>query len=404
MSVSGVRVVVIGAGTAGLASAYYLQLANIPFVVLERSHEVGHTWNSLYPSLRLNTTKWYSHLPKMPMPWHDPIFPTAKQYHRYLNTFADRHHLRQHIHFGVMVRKLARTPNGSWCVQTDSATWEVDAVISATGRFDQPFTPTLPNQTDFTGRILHAHDYLGAEPFMGQRVMVVGNGPSGVDIAPEIGKQAHQPPVLLSMRTGITLSPRYPWGLPKHAWMILADYLPQRWGRALNAKIASIQFRNLERVGIRTPQAGKTSTAAGTRGDELIRAVKAGQVICVPGLRSFTPDGVILDDGSVHQVEAVIMATGYRPVLYRYLREPVTHTDSAGFPKRDQTAFIPRQDHPSDYPSNSGREVKDLAGLYLVGVFYQGKGALYNCNLEAQIAVDQIKARLQQLDARSPSS
>ena len=127
--------------------------------------------------------------------------------------------------------------------------------------------------------------------------------------------------------------------------------------------------------------------------------MKAGQVQCVAGLRAFTVDGVILDDGNVHPVDAVIMATGYRPVIHRYLREPIPATDSAAFPKRDQSAFVPRSDHPTDYPSNSGREVQGLSGLYLVGVFYQGKGALYNCNLEAQIAVDQIKERLQQRDA-----
>ena len=399
MSLSTVRVVVIGAGTAGLASAYYLQQADIPFVVLERSHEVGHTWNSLYPSLRLNTTKWYSHLPKMPMPWHYPIFPTAKQYHRYLNAFANRHHLREKIRFGVTVQEVTRTPDGRWHIQTDAFALTADAVISATGRFDQPFIPPIPDQAQFKGRILHAHDYQGAQPFLGQRVLVVGNGPSGIDIAPEIGRQPQQPPVLLSVRTGITLSPRYPWGLPKHAWMILAEHLPQRWGQALNATIANVQFRHLDRIGIRIPQEGKTSTAAGTRGDELIRAVKAGQVQCVAGLRAFTVDGVILDDGNVHPVDAVIMATGYRPVIHRYLREPIPATDSAAFPKRDQSAFVPRSDHPTDYPSNSGREVQGLSGLYLVGVFYQGKGALYNCNLEAQIAVDQIKERLQQRDA-----
>jgi putative flavoprotein involved in K+ transport len=94
-------VIVIGAGPAGLASAYYLKQAGIPFRVLERSAIIGHTWDNLYPSLRLNTSRWYSYLPGKKFPWHYPVFPTGKQYHRYLVDYADEMGLTPSIDLGV---------------------------------------------------------------------------------------------------------------------------------------------------------------------------------------------------------------------------------------------------------------------------------------------------------------
>jgi cation diffusion facilitator CzcD-associated flavoprotein CzcO len=255
-------------------------------------------------------------------------------------------------------------------------------VISATGRFGSPYIPPIPGIETFTGTLIHAHDYVDPNTFAGKRVMVVGNGPSGLDIAVELGKQnAPTHPVLLSMRTGVVLRPRYPLGLPKHLWMILAEHLPDKLGKPLEKWIERRQFRNLERYGIKTPKAGQTSAAASTRGPELIHAVRARQVRCVNGIAAITPDGATLDDGIAYELDAIILATGYRPVLYHYF-DYNGETDPYGFPVRDLSQ------HPN------GREVVGYPGLYLVGVFYQGKGALYNFNVEADIAVQQIQARL----------
>ena len=101
------QVIVIGAGPAGLSTAYYLKQAGIPFQVLERAANVGETWRNLYPSLRLNTTRWYSYLPGKKFPWHYPIFPTGQQYHQYLVDYAEEFDLTQHIQFGVTVERLS---------------------------------------------------------------------------------------------------------------------------------------------------------------------------------------------------------------------------------------------------------------------------------------------------------
>ncbi|NLX10954.1 MAG: NAD(P)/FAD-dependent oxidoreductase [Chloroflexi bacterium] len=376
-------VLVIGAGPAGLACAYYLEQANITYRVVDQADVVGSTWASLYPSLRLNTTRFYSHLPGRRFPLSYGIFPTGRQYHRYLVEYARAHNFN--IHLAVTVY-CARPERGGWWVETSEGAAWYPALISATGRFCSPYTPPIPGMRSFRGRLLHAHDYLGPEPFADQRVMVVGNGPSGVDIATELGAWA-DPPVLLAQRTGVVLRPRYPWGLPKHVWMMICDALPERLARPLDRKIADLKFEDLDALGIKTPQNETDSTAAGgTRGRELIEAVRAGRVRSVECPVRFHEDCVELADGSCAVVDAVIVATGYRPALFRYLDLGPVETNKDGWPLR--------VDEPPGDVSAGRRQVKGFPGLYLVGVFYQGKGAMYNFNTEAAAAVEEIQAHL----------
>lgn len=378
------QVLVIGAGPAGIASAFYLQRAGIPYRIVERASVVAATWADLYPSLRLNTVKWLSHLPEQPMPRHYWIFPTGKQYHRYIERYVQAHKFP--IEYGVSVERVAQEGDG-WRVTlcdtngTHSAWFR--CVILATGRYGNPYTPDIPSLAQFSGRVIHAHDYRDPAAFARKRVLVIGSGPSGLDIAPELGGVA-QTPVLLAIRTGLILRPRYPLGLPKGAWLALAARLPKRWGDRLMAWIGTRRVRGQEKVGIPAPPPGKISSAAMARGSELLHAVKAGKVRVVGAPQSFTPSGVVLADGEQCALDAVILATGYRPALYGYVDHPLT----AG---KD---YWPLRDPAKDSNDVTNREVQHAPGLYLVGVFYQGMGALWNCNAEAREAVRQIAARL----------
>lgn len=395
MSSTAPDVIVIGAGPAGIASAYQLERAGLDYLVLDRAEIVGSTWASLYPSLKLNTSRFYSHMVDEPFPWRYGLFPTGQQYHAYLTAYAEKH--RFNIRFGVTVQSVV--PDGDqWRVVTDQGDWRAPAVIAATGVWNNPVMPSIPGLERFEGALLHAHDFRNPEQVRNQRLLVVGNGPSGIDIATAATATA-QRPVMIGIRSGVDLRPRYPYGLPKHAWMMIGEALPEGLCAPLQRVTGALRLHQ-ERYGLQRPPEDKPGTAIAYRGPELLHAVRDGTVTPVPAPVEFLREGARFADGRVREFDAVVMGTGYQPVLHQYLALDFVYAPEAeqppigpcewrwgpngirGWPARDI------REHPN------GRQVLGHPGLYLVGTFYKGKGAMYNFNVEAAVAAEQIRAYL----------
>ena len=388
-------VLIIGAGPAGINAAYALERAGIEYRIIERTYKLAPTWSSLYPSLRLNTSRFYSHLPGRKFPLHWGVFPTAEQYHQHLVSWVAEQNYD--IEYGIEVDRVAPRDDGAWQVESSEGIDCYRAVIPATGVFDNPITPEIDGMARFNGEILHSRDFRHPDQVRGKRAMVVGNGPSGTDIAVAAGPEAAGGSVYLAIRTGVDLRPRYPYGVPRHAWMILGEYLPEPLCVWLQRSTGAIKY-NLEDFGVwESPP--NTSTAVGYRGPELLNALREGQVQPVRHPIRFDAKGAILADDRYLELDTVIMATGFFPVLHQYLdiemqfsREtyyPETGCDwdigpngVRGWPLRDVS------EHPN------GRQIVGYPGLYLVGVFYKGRGAFYNMGVEAAIAAEQIKNHL----------
>jgi putative flavoprotein involved in K+ transport len=385
-------VLVIGAGPAGIVSAYHLHKQNISYVVYDRAKTIGSTWHSLYPSLRLNTTRFYSHLPELKFPWRDGFYPTGKQYFTHLQTFVQKHHLN--IRLGVDVIRVS-AENGLWRVETSQGIEYFQAVVSATGIFNNPSMPKIDGMETFEGCILHAKDFVDPYQVTNQRVLVVGNGPSGVDIAVASSHTAKQ--VAIAIRNGIMMKPRYPRGLPGHAWMMLADILPKAWCKALMSWVSKAGYGDTSALGLKPPTDKGSITSY--QGRDLIDAVRAKKVQPVSAPIRFCGRHVELADGTTFEADTIIMATGYEPVLHKYLDIPMQFSEvyfeatpqcewvlggngQRGFPLLD------RSTHPN------GREILGHKGIYVVGVWYKGKGAMYNINQEARIMAEQVKAYL----------
>ena len=160
--------------------------------------------------------------------------------------------------------------------------------------------------------------------------------------------------------------------------------------------------------GIKAPDAGQLSGAAATRGPELIYAVQRGEVICVAGPKRINAYSVTLDDGSTYEIDALVVATGYRPAL-SFLNGIMLEADDQGWPKRynsiEYSIDYAKLTYRGTYDSGAStdvefepalREVKGYPGLFQIGLYYKGKGAMYNFNVEAEIAVAQIAQYLQQ--------
>jgi putative flavoprotein involved in K+ transport len=384
------EVLVIGAGPAGLASAYQLKQAGIRYRVIDRAQVIASTWAYLYPSLRLNTARFVSHLPGHRMPLSADIYPTARQFYQYCLDYAQRNHLN--IQLGVTVKRVSQRGT-LWWVETDQWSEEFGAVIIATGRFGNPQLPPVPGIETFTGRVLHASEYHGVEGFEGKRVMTVGAGPSGADIAVELATAAAHP-VLYSVRHDIVLARRFPFGIPETAWKIGIDRLPRKLRKWLTDRILYMGYRDVSGLGLKFApnREERQGTGAPVRGPELIAAIRAGRVNPVVGVRALHPSPhsgfgcVEMDDGTVHEVNAIIFGTGYRPTL-SYLEIPY-RVDKDGWPLREG------DDGSQAFLESSATAVAGYPGLYLVGRYYRGLGPLHNIRRESADAARQIAARL----------
>src|SRR5690349_7040236 len=173
-------VLIVGGGPAGLATSQQLRARGIPHRVLERGDVVGYTWANLYDSLTLHTGKHMSSLPGMAFPRSAPLFVPRREFWEYLRHYARAFELP--VETGVGVERIART-DGRWTLSTGRGTLTARAVVVATGIVANPKIPRFPGDERFAGRLAHSVTYKRPEPYAGRRVLVVGVGNSGAEIA-----------------------------------------------------------------------------------------------------------------------------------------------------------------------------------------------------------------------------
>lgn len=301
-------VVVIGGGQAGLAAGYHLRRLGLDFVVLDAQAEAGGAWRHAWDSLHLFSPAAYSSLPGRPMPGQaGEVYPDAAHVVGYLSDYEHRYELP--VRHGVYVSAVRRDGD-RLRVESDGGTWRAAAVISATGTWWRPFIPAVPGRARFSGRQLHTVEYRSPHDFTGRRVIVVGGGNSGAQIAADL---AHD-----SELTWVTRRPA----------RFLADDID---GRAL-FDAATARRRALE--------SGRSDTGGvASLGDIVavppVRAARdAGLLKAQPMFTRLTPDGVEWADGTRAKADAVIWCTGFRPALSHLaplgLRGPRGHIPTHG--------------------------------------------------------------------------
>lgn len=359
-------VLVIGAGPAGLATAACLRQAGVPTLVLEQTNQIASAWHQHYDRLHLHTDKNHSGLPMRPFAKDAPRYPSRKQVVAYMQDYAR--------HFGIQPLfnqrvVSARRDGATWTVQTDDAVYRVPVVVVAAGYNREPQRPTWPGQEHFAGPVLHSADYQNGAPFKGQRVLVVGMGNSGGEIALDLYE--HGARSALAVRSPVNVIPREVMGLPFLTVGILQRHLPAWLADALNAPTMRALIGDLAPYGIRKPKDGPITQVrklgripfidVGT-----IERIKAGDIRVFPGIERFTSDGVLFTDGKAERFDAVVLATGYRPRVDAWLQS-------------DREAL---QDNADGAPRVSGQAV--APGLYFCGFYISPTGMLREIGIEAQ--------------------
>ncbi|AXH96965.1 NAD(P)/FAD-dependent oxidoreductase [Ornithinimicrobium avium] len=325
------EVVVVGSGPAGLATAAELKRRGVEVLVLERGDRLGAAWSGRYDGLRFNTSRWWSALPGAPFPKEFGWFPTRDQYVGYLEDYAARHDLT--VRTGVEVRRL--DPSGAgWTLRlsNDGADRLAAAhVVVATGALNLPSVPDWASGTPYRGSIVHASSYRNPDPYRDRRVLVVGPGSSGLEIARQLA-EGGVAQVLVAVRTPPNLLPRVKGGLPFDLPVPLFFSLPVAMVDAMLRKVQRATWGDLSPYGLPPSPEGTLSgllaRGAGTAivDEETVQAVREGRIQVVAGVERLDETGAVLTDGTRQEIDDVVLATGYRTGL-----EPIVgHLDVLG--------------------------------------------------------------------------
>jgi putative flavoprotein involved in K+ transport len=273
--------IVIGAGQSGLAAAYELSNAGLRFVVLEAGPEPVGSWPAYYDSLRLFSSRRYSSLPGLAFPGRPDRFPVRDEVAEYLRGYA--RHFAFPVRTGATVDSVRRDGDGFRVDDRAGRAWHARSVIVATGAHTTPNRPSPPGLEDFGGRVMHSAEYRNPEPFAGARVVVVGGGNSGVQIAAELDRSAD---VTLATRGRLRITPHRILGRDVQFWT---------------------KWTGLERC----PWLGGSRYPVVDTGG-YIESLRAGRPPLRPVFTRMTPRGVVWPGGAEEPVDAVIFATGFR--------------------------------------------------------------------------------------------
>ncbi|KFV65610.1 Dimethylaniline monooxygenase [N-oxide-forming] 4, partial [Dryobates pubescens] len=328
------RVAVIGAGVGGLASIKCCLDEGLEPTCFERSEDIGGVWHymdsmdsrrvSVYRSVITNTSKEMSCFSDFPFPEDFPNYLHHSLVLEYFGMYARHFDLLRHIRFETTALSVRKRPDfaasGQWEVVTETHGVQelhiFDAVMVCTGHYQEPYLPlaSFPGiSSRFKGQYLHSQQYRDAEAFRGKRVLVVGIGNTGSDLAVELSRVAAK--VYLSARSSTWVFSRvsdhgFPfdmvhttrfkhlldWLLPSALTKRLRFWKCNAWFNHANYGLASTKSSNFRII----------------VNEELPFCLLSGTVVLKPSVKEFTESSAAFEDGTAEDnIDVVLFATGY---------------------------------------------------------------------------------------------
>lgn len=369
------EIVIVGAGSAGLATAALLRRAGLEPVVLEAGPEPGAAWRSRYDRLRLHTPRLLSGLPGRRIPRRYGRWVSRDDLLAYFREYAEAERLD--VRTGVRVERI--DPDGeAWLLQTADEALRAETAIVATGYNAAPRLPDWPGRDGFTGELVHSSSYRNAEPYRGRDVLVVGAGNSGAEIATDVAEGGASR-TRLSVRTPPQIVRRTTAGIPAQVIGMALRTLPADWVDPVSKAIRRLAIPDLAPYGLPRPELGLRSAflATGTvpiLDVGIVEAIRRRRVEVVAAVEGFDGDEVLLADGSRLAPDAVIAATGFHAGL-----EPlVGHLGVLG---------------PRGLPLRTDGEPA-LPGLWFVGFVPTLGGQLREGNIAARKVAEAVAAAM----------
>lgn len=387
------RVCVVGGGPAGLSLARTFLRHGIPFDIYERHSDVGGLWDQsnpgspVYDSAHFISSKTQSHYHDFPMPNHYPDYPSNRQIHGYMQAFADAYGLRDHIRFNTSVEKAELQADGSWQVKLSTGeTKQYGSLVCANGTNWHPVMPEYPG--NFTGEMRHAVTFRSMDEFRGKRVLVIGAGNSGCDIACDAAKRADA--AFISLRRGYHFLPKHLFGIPADVFAHEGPHLPMWLTQRIFGVILRILNGDLTRLGLQKPDHRLFETHP-ILNTQLLHYLGHGDIEAKPDVERFEGNTVHFKDGTSEEIDLVLCATGYTwKVPYV---DPSVFAWKSGKPDLYMNLFS--REHPTlhalGFMETNGGAYKlfdEMADLIARTIMARAKGGAGAAQLDRLIATD----------------
>jgi putative flavoprotein involved in K+ transport len=305
--------VVVGAGSAGLATAALLQQEGLRPLVVEAGPEPGAAWRDRYDRLRLHTPRLLSGLPGLRIPRRYGRWVARDDLIEYFHDYTAVHDID--VRLNCRVERI----EPSWTLHTSDGEIHADHVVVATGYNGVPFVPAWPGRDSFTGELVHSSQYRSPAPYRGKDVLVVGAGNSGAEIAHDVvdGGAARS---RLSVRTPPQIVRRATLGVPAQLLGMAIRKLPPHWVDPFTMWQRKVAIPDLTAQGLPRPPHGVRTAFLSTGTTPIldvgiVDAVRRGRVEVVAAVEGFDGDDVLLADGAHIAPDVVIAATGFRAGL-----------------------------------------------------------------------------------------
>ncbi|MCW2879497.1 MAG: hypothetical protein JWQ95_3597 [Sphaerisporangium sp.] len=354
------KVLIVGAGASGICAGIQFERLGIPYAIVERQGDLGGTWNlNRYPDARVDTSSYlYQFKFEKNYPWPE-YFASQVEVKRYLEYIAKKYGVYDKIQFNVEVTKaLFDEDDRTWKVEATGAdggsqALEANVVISAAGMFSTPKFPDITGIGDFGGRLFHTTAWDDSYDATGQRIAVIGNGSTGVQLVPKLAETAER--VFAFQRTPQWISPMEGYReliTPEVRWLF--ENVPFYWNWFCYS--AQVTSSGLQGAQVYDREWQKSHGGISERNDGLRRSLteyirsKVGHdpelfAKCVPdyaplarrlvvdngwyeallrdnvelvtaGIDRITGQGIQTVDGCEHEVDAIVFASGFEVTKY----------------------------------------------------------------------------------------
>jgi flavin-binding monooxygenase-like protein len=371
-------VAVIGAGPGGLVTARWLLSQGFEPTIFEQATTLGGQWtgspgiSGIWPNMHTNTSRVLTAFSDLD---HETgvTFPSNQDILAYLYRYAETFALTSRIRFGTTVERLSRG-EGNWLIEHSGATETFERVVVATGRFQSPFTPSVPGIDTFAGSAgaCSTFDYRSATPYLGKRVLVAGGAISALEIASELA--------YLGASRVVVAQRKQRYVLPKFAAGVPSDFrIFTRFGALADEVLPAPEVdRYLKEIVVEAggspeqygaPAPDPSLFAAGvTLAQQYLPLVAEGRITVRPWLTEVDGTRVTFTDGHSEDFDGILFGTGFELSL-PFLDEDIAATVDIDDVHLDADRYT---FHP------------DLPGLAFVGMWDQSGGYFVPLELQAR--------------------